>query len=140
MADALRGAVNIAASGLSAQSMRLEIVAQNLANANATSSTPGGDPYARKTITFENVLDERTGSRLVKVARIGRDRSPFRMELDPAHPAADEQGMVKYSNVQPLVELADMREANRSYQANLQMVRQARDLINMTIDLLKVNS
>ncbi len=140
MTDALRGAVKIAASGLAAQSMRLEVVAQNLANANATASTPGGDPYARKTITFENEVDESTGRILVRVAEIGRDRTPFRVELDPAHPAADERGMVKLSNVQALVELADMREANRSYQASLQMVRQARDLINMTIDLLKVNS
>lgn len=140
MADALTAAVKIAASGLSAQSMRLEVVSQNLANANATASVPGGDPYARKTITFESELDETGGGNRVKISEIGRDRSPFRLELDPGHPAADSRGMVKLPNVNALVELSDMREANRSYQANLQVVRQARDLINMTIDLLKVNT
>lgn len=140
MSDALTGSLKIGASGLAAQSMRLQVVSENLANANTTSSVPGGNPYARKTITFDAELDEDAGGNAVKVDEIGRDRAPFRSEFNPSHPAADEKGMVKLPNVNLTIELADMRETNRSYQANLQVVRQARELINMTIDLLKVNS
>jgi len=139
MSDALAASIRIAASGLSAQSMRLQIVSENLANAHATASRPGGEPYARKTISFETVLDDAVGSGELRVGAIGRDHAPFRTELDPGHPAADERGYVKLPNVNPLIELADMREANRSYQTNLQVVRQARDLISMTIDLLKAS-
>lgn len=136
MSDPLAIAVKVAATGLTAQSKRLQVVAENLANAHATAAKPGGDPYARKTIAFEAELDE-AGGQGVRVGAIDRDPTPFRVELDPAHPGADERGYVKLPNVNPLIELADMREANRSYQANLQIVRQARELISMTIDLLK---
>jgi flagellar basal-body rod protein FlgC len=137
MADALSNTLKVAASGLAAQSMRLQVVSENLANANSTSQVPGGTPYARKIISFEAALDEAGNSQGVKVGEIERDRAAFRTELDPGHPGADERGYVKLPNVNPLVELADMREANRSYQANLQVVKQARELISMTIDLLK---
>lgn len=140
MSDGLFGSLKIAASGMAAQTMRLQVVSENLANANSTSDVPGGNPYARKTITFEAGLDDDGGGNLVKVSEIGRDRAPFRTELNPQHPAADGQGMVKLPNVNPIIELADLREANRSYSANLQVVHQARELINMTIDLLKVNA
>lgn len=140
MADPLSAAMKAAGAGLAAQSMRMQIVAENLANANAVASSPGGDPYARKLVSFESALDDATGVDQVTVGAIIRDRAPFRTELDPGNPAADDKGFVKLPNVNPLVELADMREANRSYQANLQGVRQARDLISMTIDLLKGNT
>lgn len=137
MVDSLTGTLKIAASALAAQSMRQQVVAENLANSNSTASTPGGTPYARKMITFSTELDNTDGLNRVKVLDAGRSPIPFPVEFDPGHPASDEKGMVKLPNVNPLVELADMREANRSYQANLQVVRQARDLISMTIDLLK---
>lgn len=140
MADPLSAAIKVSGSGLAAQSMRLQIVSENLANANSVSSRPGGDPYSRKLVSFEATVDEASGGNEVKISSIDKDRMPFRKELDPGNPAADEKGYVKLPNVNPLIELADMREANRSYQANLQVVRQARELITMTIDLLKVNA
>ncbi|MBS0242882.1 MAG: flagellar basal body rod protein FlgC [Proteobacteria bacterium] len=140
MTDSLFGSLKTAASGLSAQSARLRVASENLANSHSTSATAGGDPYSRKTIAFASALDDESGVGEVKVTGIYRDAAPFRTEHIPGHPAADAQGMVKLPNVNPMIELADMREANRSYQANLQVVRQARDLINMTIDLLKANA
>jgi flagellar basal-body rod protein FlgC len=140
MSDPLASAIKAAASGLAAQSMRLQVASENLANAHSTATRPGGDPYARKTISFEASLDEEAGGAQVKISNIGRDRSPFRTELDPGHPAADDKGFVKLPNVNALIELGDIREANRSYEANLQVIRQSRELISMTIDLLKATS
>lgn len=115
----------------------MRVVSENLANAQSTGTTPGADPYRRKTITFENELDRVSGVTLVKLGDIGADRSAFRVELDPGHPAADASGYVKLPNVNMLIEMADMREASRSYEANLQVVRQAREMVSMTIDLLR---
>lgn len=137
MLDALQTTLRIASSGLEAQSARLRIVAENLANAQSTGATPGADPYARKTISFASESDRATGAPLVRIGGIGTDRTPFRVEHDPGHPAADADGNVKMPNVDMLVETADMREANRGYQANLQVTKQARDLFSMTLDLLK---
>ena len=139
MVDPLQLAGKIAGSGLQAQSMRLRVVSENLANFDSTGKTPGANPYTRKTISFTDELDEQLGADLVKVDRIGLDKKPYRMEYDPDHPAADEKGYVKHPNVNMLVELSDMREANRSYEANMQVVKQARELISMTIDLLRSN-
>lgn len=136
-ADPLSAAIKVASSGLSAQSMRLKVVAENLANAHSTAASPGGDPYTRKTVSFEAALDEAGGGIGVRLSAIGRDNAPFRAEYDAGHPAADARGYVKHPNVNPLIELGDMREANRSYEANLQVIRQSRELIAMTIDLLK---
>jgi flagellar basal-body rod protein FlgC len=137
MLDPLEAATKIAGAGLAVQSARLRVVSENLANAQSTGPSAGADPYARKTITFESELDHATGADLVQIKSIGVDRSPFRIEHDPGHPAADAKGFVKYPNVNILMEMADMREANRSYEANLQVFKQARDLAAMTIDLLK---
>ncbi|MGI9479831.1 MAG: flagellar basal body rod protein FlgC [Hyphomicrobiaceae bacterium] len=137
MADDLVGAMKIAGSGLEAQTQRLRVVSENLANVHSTGTTPGADPYARKTITFSSVLDQAAGTEMVRVESIGLSPEPFRVEKNPAHPAADAEGNVKLPNVSMIVELADMREANRSYEANLQVVKQARDMISMTIDLLR---
>jgi flagellar basal-body rod protein FlgC len=137
MIDPLQASMRIAGSGLEAQSTRLRVVSENLANAESTGSTPGAAPYARKTITFEGEMDRALGVPLVHVKDIGTDRAPFRMEHDPGNPAADQNGFVKVPNVNMLLEMADMREANRSYEANLQVVKQTRDLVSMTIDLLK---
>jgi flagellar basal-body rod protein FlgC len=137
MIDPLRVAVRVAASGLQAQSKRMLVVSENLANAQTTGSTPGADPYARKTLSFAAEVDDQMGAQLVKIDRIDTDRKPFRVEYDPNHPAADANGNVKLPNVEMLVELADMREANRSYEANLQVIKQARSMVSMTIDLLR---
>jgi len=140
MMDPLSASLKISSSGLSADSTRLRIVSENLANARSTATSPGGDPYQRKTITFSQELDRANGVTTVQVDKIGKDTSPFIQEYDPGNPAADAKGMVKYPNVNVLVEMADMREANRSYEANLQSIRQARDLISSTIDLLRSSS
>ena len=128
--DPLSAASKIAGSGLEAQSTRLRIVSENIANARSTGDTPGADPYRRKTITFGAELDRASGVDLVKVQKLGTDASDFVEEYDPNHPAADERGMV-------LIEMADMREANRTYDANLQTIKQTRELVAATIDLLK---
>lgn len=135
--DPLSASFQISGSGLEAQSARLRVIAENLANAQSTGKTQGADPYARKTISFASELDRLSGANLVRVSALGRDRSPFLVEHDPGNPAADEKGDVKMPNVNMLVELSDMREANRAYEANLQVMKQTRDLLQMTIDLLK---
>jgi flagellar basal-body rod protein FlgC len=137
MADPIQTAIKVAGSGIEAQSRRMLVVSENLANANSTGKTPGAEPYKRKTISFASELDQSANARFVKVDRVDLDRAPFRIEHDPNHPAADADGYVKLPNVDMLVELADMREANRSYEANIQVVKQARSLISMTIDLLR---
>jgi flagellar basal-body rod protein FlgC len=137
VADPLKVILRIAASGLEAQSNRMRVVSENLANAESTGKTPGADPYTRKVIGFQSELDEATGANLVKVDRVELHNAPFRIEHDPGNPAADANGYVKLPNVNMLVEMADMREANRSYEANLQVMKQAREMITMTIDLLR---
>jgi flagellar basal-body rod protein FlgC len=137
MFDPLQATLKIGASGLEAQSKRLRVVSENLANAQSTGRTPGANPYTRKTISFESEIDEAVGANLVKVAGIDRHRSPYRVEHSPGHPAADANGYVKFPNVDILVEVADIREANRSFEANLHVIRQAREMIAMTIDLLR---
>lgn len=138
--DPLAAALKVAASGLSAQSERLRVVSENLANAQSTGDTPGADPYRRKTITFSAELDRASGGSIVEVGAIDRDQSDFPIEFMPGHEAADEKGYVKMPNVNVLLEMADMNEANRSYEANLQVIKQARDLISMTIDLMRGQS
>jgi flagellar basal-body rod protein FlgC len=137
MLDSLQIALHIAASGLQAQSMRLRVVSQNIANAQSTGSAPGADPYARQTVSFESEMNRTLGANLVEVKSVGVDSTPFKLERDPGNPAADENGMVKMPNVDVLVELADMREANRSYEANLQVAKQSADMLNTTITLMK---
>ncbi len=138
--DPLTTALKVAASGLEAQSIRLRVVSENMANAQTTGGKPGGDPYQRKTVEFISELDALSSVALVRVNDINHDTSEFGIEYDPGNSAADEHGMVKLPNVNVLVEMADMREANRSYEANLQTVKQARELISMTIDLLRSSS
>jgi flagellar basal-body rod protein FlgC len=135
--DPLQTSLRIAASGLEAQSTRLRIVSENIANAQSVGSSAGADPYARKTVSFESALDRATGAAVVEVKAIGSDQTPFKLERDPGNPAADANGMVKMPNVDVLIELADMREANRSYEANLQVAKQSADMLNMTVALMK---
>ena len=137
MLDSLQASLSIASSGLEAQSTRMRIVSENLANANSTGRVAGADPYQRKTVTFDAEMDRAAGAQLVKVKDVGVDNTPFRVEYDPGHPAADKAGYVKLPNVNMMIEMADMREVNRSYEANLQIVKQVRSMLGMTIDLLK---
>ncbi|MCA1489370.1 flagellar basal body rod protein FlgC [Sinorhizobium alkalisoli] len=137
--DPLTSALKVSASGLQAESTRLRIVSENIANARSTGDAPGADPFRRKTVSFAAEVDRASGASLVEVDRIGTDDSEFNVEFDPGSPAADEKGMVKLPNVNILVEMADMREANRAYEANLQTIKQSRDLISQTIDLLRAS-
>lgn len=137
MLDPLQLSIQAAGSGLEAQSHRVRVVAENLANYDSTGNTPGAAPYTRKTITFVTELDRQAGISMVRTERIGLDPTPYPKEYNPTHPAADAEGMVKRPNVNLIIELADMREANRSYEANLQVIKQAREMINATIDLLR---
>ncbi len=137
--DPLSATLKIAGSGLEAQATRLRIVSENIANARTTGDTPGADPYRRKTITFGATMDKVSGAELVNVKKLGVDQSDFTHEYDPGNPAADAKGMVKMPNVNMLIEMADLREANRTYEANIQTVKQTRELIAATIDLLKAS-
>lgn len=137
MSDPLQATLKIGASGLQAQSLRLRVIAENMANAHSTGRTPGSDPYTRKVISFESEVDEAASTNMVRVGAIERHRAAFRVEHMPGHPAADAQGFVRLPNVDLVVEAADMREANRSYEANLQAIKQAREMISMTLDMLR---
>ncbi|WP_188577249.1 flagellar basal body rod protein FlgC [Azorhizobium oxalatiphilum] len=138
--DPLKAAGQIAGSGLQAQATRMRVVSENLANSRSTGTTPGADPYSRKTVQFEAELDRTIGSSSVKLKATGVDKSPFIQEYDPGNPAADSKGMVKLPNVNMMVELADMREASRTYEANLQMIKQTRSMGAMLLDLLRSQS
>lgn len=137
MLDSLQASLSVASSGLETQSTRMRIVSENLANANSTGRAAGADPYQRKTVTFDAEMNRAAGAQVVKVKEVGVDRTPFRVEYDPGHPAADKTGYVKLPNVNMMIEMADMREVNRSYEANLQVVKQVRSMLSMTIDLLR---
>jgi flagellar basal-body rod protein FlgC len=127
----------ISAAGMRAQGQRLRVVAENLANADSVSEVPGGDPYRRKTISFKNALDRELGLETVQVGKVGHDQSDFRMKYDPGNPAADAKGYVKLPNVNSLIEMTDMREAQRSYEANLRAIEVARMMLQRTIDLIR---
>lgn len=135
--DPLSATMRIAASGLEAQGTRLRVIAENIANADSTATVAGGDPYRRKTVSFTSSLDRSLGAETVEIRRIGRDRSDFELVYDPAHPAADEEGYVKRPNVSTLVEMMDMREATRSFEASMNMIEQARAMMSRTVDLLR---
>jgi flagellar basal-body rod protein FlgC len=126
-----------AASGVRAQAGRMRIISENIANADSTPSKPGGDPYRRKVLSFSSEIDRELGVRKVAIGRVRPDSSDFRLKYEPGHPAADQNGNVKYPNVNPLVEMTDMREAQRSYEANVNLITATRRMIQRTIDILK---
>ncbi len=134
----LYGAMTISAFGMKAQSQRVRVIAENMANASTAANKPGEDPYTRKTITFKNEMDRSKGMDLVQVDKIEDDKKqPFILKYNPDHPGADEKGYVKMPNIDPIIETMDMREAQRSYEANLGMIDQSRNMIMQTIDLLR---
>ena len=127
----------IAASGLRAQSGRMRVIAENIANAESTAQRPGGNPYRRKIPTFRSEMDRALESQTMTMGKVRQDPSEFRTKYEPGHPAADANGYVKYPNVNSLVEMTDMREAQRSYEANLNVIGATRRMIQRTIDLLR---
>ena len=133
----LMKSIMIAAAGLKAQSGRMRIIAENLANSGSTAQTPDGDPYRRKMVTFENYYDRELGAHTVRPGRVTFDQTEFSQRHDPSHPAADERGYVKMPNVNTLVEMMDMRQAQRSYEANLNVVRSTRTMAVRTLDILR---
>ena len=133
----LKTAINVSASGLRAQSLRMRLIAENLANADSVARTPGGDPYRRRVASFASEVDRSNGSAGVKVDGIEIDKAPFQRVYNPGSPAADAKGYVLMPNVNGLVETADMKAAQRSYEANLSAIEAARTLTMRTIDLLK---
>lgn len=137
MANDLNQTLGVSAAGMDAQTARLRVIAQNIANQDTTGSSPGTDPYRRKTITFQSVLDQTSGLEKVEVKDIGTDKSDFPLKYDPANPAANAQGYVKLPNVNSFVEMMDMREAERSYSANLSVMQATRGMLSRTLDILK---
>ena len=133
----LSKALSISASGMTAQGTRLRVIAENLANQDTTGGTAGADPYRRKTVTFADRMDRQQGLRLVQVEQVGEDPSAFPLRYDPANPAANPQGYVKLPNVNSFIEMMDMREAERSYDANLSVMQATRSMLTRTIGLLK---
>lgn len=127
----------ISAAGLKVQSGRMRVIAENMANADSAARTPADDPYRRKIPTVKTSFDRELGARIVTLGRVERDRSDFDLRYEPGHPAADARGMVKYPNVSTLVESVDMREAQRTYEANLNVVTATRTMLQRTIDILR---
>lgn len=133
----LMNSIKISASGMRAQGTRLRVLAENVANAESVGNKPGDDPYRRKTITFDNVLNRDMNADIVEVSKIGRDQSSFKLEYEPTHPLADDQGYIKMPNVNSLIELTDLREAERGYEANMSVIESSKSLIQRTIDLIR---
>jgi flagellar basal-body rod protein FlgC len=129
--------LTIAASGLRAQMGRMRIITENIANADSLATTPGVDPYRRRVVTFSSELDRSIGADVVTLGRVQPDNSDFLVRHEPGNPAANAQGDVKYPNVNTLVELTDLRDAQRSYEANLNIVTATRKMMQLTIDILK---
>ena len=123
--------------GLHAQTARMRVIAENLANADSAGKTPTDEPYRRRIPTFQAVMDAEVGGEIVKVGRIAFDMSDFQSRYEPGHPAADANGYVQYPNVDPLVEAMDMREAQRTYEANLNVVTVTRQMLGRTLDILR---
>jgi flagellar basal-body rod protein FlgC len=129
--------IAIAASGLRAQSGRMRVISENIANADSTAQAPGGEPYRRKIPTFASQLDRALDARVVSAGRARTDMSELQSKYQPSHPGADAKGYVKYPNVNSVVELTDMRDAQRSYEANLNVIGAARRMIQRTLDILR---
>jgi flagellar basal-body rod protein FlgC len=129
--------IAIAASGLRAQAGRMRIISENIANADSTAASVGAEPYRRKMASFKSEMDRTLDAQLVTLGRIKTDPSEFRIKHEPGHPAADANGNVKYPNVNALVEMTDLREAQRSYEANINIIGASRRMIQRTIEILK---
>jgi len=129
--------LRIAATGLHAQTARMRVIAENIANADSAGKAPGDEPYRRRIPTFQTSYDAEVGGRVVEIGRLAYDMSDFTSRYEPGHPAADESGFVQYPNVNTLVETVDMRQAQRSYEANLNVVTVTRQMLGRTLDILR---
>lgn len=129
-------AIQVATTGLKAQGGRMRVISENIANASSTAKTPDGNPYQRRIPTFKAVYDREISAHGVELGRIENDKSDFQLRYEPGHPAANQEGYVKYPNVNPLIESMDMREAQRSYEANMNMITSSRQMLAKTIDLM----
>lgn len=136
-ADPLLTSIQVSASALKAQSSRLKVIAQNIANEESTSITPGKNPYRRKTIEFQSKFDKKLGASKVVVSKYGQDYSDFKKVFNPAHPAADADGYVLYPNVSKIIENADAKEAQRTYEANLGTIEISKSMVDKTLDILR---
>ena len=130
--------ISVAASGLKVQNGRMRVIAENIANADSTGDKPGADPYRRKLPTFGRRFDKELEAQVVELGRVRPDQTPFRTKYDPGHPAADQNGEVKLPNVNAVIETMDMREAQRSYEANLNLITATRRMIARTLEILRV--
>lgn len=137
MANNLSISADIGVSGMKVQAERLRIISENMANADSIAGSPGETPYRRQVVTFKNYVDQATGAELVKVDKVVKDQSQFEKKYAPNHPGADAEGYVSMPNVNPLIEMMDMKEAQRTYEANLNVVKTARDMNSSVLDLLK---
>ena len=137
MANDLNQALDVSTAGMDAQTARLRVIAQNIANQDTTGASPGADPYRRKTISFQSVLDQSSGLEKVEIKSIDTDKTDFPLKYDPANPAANAQGYVKLPNVNSFVEMMDMREAEQTYSANLSVLQTTRGMLSKTLDILK---
>jgi flagellar basal-body rod protein FlgC len=129
--------IAIAATGMRAQAGRMRVISENIANSDSTAQTPGGDPYRRRIVTFRTELDRELGAKVVALGQIAPDNSDFRIKHEPDNPLANAKGDVKYPNVNPLVEMSDLRDAQRSYEANLNVITATRRMLQRTLDILK---
>lgn len=136
MDDVLR-TMRVSAAGMRTQGTRLRVISENVANADSLPTGPGDLPYRRKTVSFKNALDRASGTELVAVEKVGVDASLFPSRYEPGHPAADAAGYVLTPNVNTLIEMTDMREAQRSYEANLNVIKASKAMLNETIDVLR---
>jgi flagellar basal-body rod protein FlgC len=129
--------IAIAASGLRAQAGRIRVISENIANADSVAQTAGGDPYRRRVPTFTAQLDRQLDARVVALGPVRNDPSDFKIKHEPGNPAANAAGDVKYPNVNPMIEMTDMRDAQRSYEANVNIIGATRSMIQRTLDILK---
>ena len=129
--------MRISGAGMKTQGARLQVIAQNVANANSLPQAEGGQPYRRQVMTFKNAFNEALGMNTVRVDKVRPDRSEFGKRFDPNHPAADEDGYVLMPNVNMLIEMTDMREAQRSYEANLNVIKSSKAMLNSTLEVLR---
>ncbi|MBI3113538.1 MAG: flagellar basal body rod protein FlgC [Rhodospirillales bacterium] len=129
--------MRISSAGMRVQGERLRVISQNIANADALPQDANGKPYRRQVVTFKNELDKSLGLKTVRVNKVQPDKSDFGKRYEPSHPAADPDGYVQTPNVNTLLEMTDMREAQRSYEANLNAIKTSKAMLNLTIDVLR---
>ena len=129
--------IAIATTGMRAQAGRMRIISENIANADSTATVPGGDPYRRRIVTFRSVFDRELDANVVQLGRVAADSSDFRIRHEPDNPVADAKGNVKYPNVNSLVEMTDFRDAQRSYEANINVISSTKRMLQRTLDILK---